>query len=1306
MMMIVTAGTAVRAADTGQSGSANTTDNVKVRLYTDDGVTDYQTGSEITVYTGVQISGNKTVLPNTTMKVTVPKQYLDPSYNGSQGSKASTGANLLKDPVVTSDANHYYITYAFKTLSGGQSIDLPFVFQTMKFTTPPNTTIPIKTQFFDEKGTELGSQALTLKNLAQTKVNVEGKEKTFTDSHASGGQKTSTDPANLDVMYTGLNINVSGREGPLGIYAPAKYKIVIQLKNGVIFDPSFNSANAGWTYDQTAQTLTKTVDAPQDEYYQDGNVYNQDETVYLKYPGWTYDQKTAAFTTTVTPLDANGKVIAGTVSGAVPSYITIKKKTVLKQADIWKGRPDSYTYSVQNKDKVSSWRIVATNTSEYSDGTEDLPEGTGNLYATSIVDRDLDGHLYYDSITIDKDSTVGNPDQLSRNILYGYNSKGEKTEIARNLKLGEAYTIPEANHKDANQVYRKLELVFPDKVTVEPGKEIVVTVKTKVFPHDWEQEMEDTPSWFLKDTKNDLIGSHQNWVSLYGTFDKSETGKWLRNDHDNLYIYSNGRVDLDSQTKNANCIINETAAVTSTVWVRGQATTGADGSSYLLKNSKLYMIVPNGWEYVNEDSNKTQLQYTNTAGKTSTADVSPEILYDFQGTGQMALAFDIPNDLKPETNLNATIHLKATTSTPTGSSQVISWLSYENNGKDGLTASICAAEDKYDLNGNGQTKDKINQTSVSIKYTPPKEVAGVKLVGKDLNSLTPASTSYRDLGDRFWYGLKLVNQMDDQKVKTLDLLDVLPYVGDKALVKNQQGVYIDRGSKFKTQITGPVKFIVDGQEKDPEACGYEVLYSTDKPVNGDLNANLGKTFSKNVSDWSKVTMFRIVMKDGTVISPKSTVTFAVPAKVNDDQTAKATAKHGDVAYNSFAFASSVEDKAKFTEDNYLEALKTVLPLSRYTVDGTVYRDYNYDASLSKAEQTLKGITVGLFNNSGQKVDETQTDANGYYKFAVDKRGTYIVRVLKKPSDLYFHGTVKDTDGLFPQSTISTDPKLVNNKKVGNDVNGSGISGVFALNPTKRQQTVNSALEEKPIAISVQKEWSGTANDITSVKVSLTGLNQQKTLTLEKDQRWRGSFTGLRYKGPDGKVIPYTLTETTKVKGFETAITGNAKSGFTVRNISTAKVDIPVVKKWDGPAADKAVFNLLADGKATGKTLTLTKDNNWKGLFSGLSKYDKKDGHEIQYTVEEQQMDHYTSRITGNEKDGYVVTNKYTRKEVPGQPGRKDNNPPAQNNVKQNNSQKRSSIQTGDQTNPAPWIALGALAALGIVVLSVRKDRKA
>ncbi len=171
-----------------------------------------------------------------------------------------------------------------------------------------------------------------------------------------------------------------------------------------------------------------------------------------------------------------------------------------------------------------------------------------------------------------------------------------------------------------------------------------------------------------------------------------------------------------------------------------------------------------------------------------------------------------------------------------------------------------------------------------------------------------------------------------------------------------------------------------------------------------------------------------------------------------------------------------------------------------------------------------------------------------------------------------------------------------------------------------------------IDIPIKKVWENPRiPHPDKVKVNLkNGDTVIDSITLSESDDWKGVFSNL----PAG--ARYTVSED-PVEGYDSAVTGDAERGFTVTNTSTAKVSVPVEKKWVGPAAEKATVRLLADGKDTGESAELSKSNSWKHSFEGLPKYSKS-GSVIDYAVAEVPVEGYSSKVTGDAERGFTVTN--------------------------------------------------------------------
>lgn len=189
-------------------------------------------------------------------------------------------------------------------------------------------------------------------------------------------------------------------------------------------------------------------------------------------------------------------------------------------------------------------------------------------------------------------------------------------------------------------------------------------------------------------------------------------------------------------------------------------------------------------------------------------------------------------------------------------------------------------------------------------------------------------------------------------------------------------------------------------------------------------------------------------------------------------------------------------------------------------------------------------------------------------------------------------------------------------------------------------TVKNTNNEK-IKIPVEKTWIGPKLEKVRVNLLADGVVKEHA-ELSEANGWKHEFKDLPKYKPDGSKIEYKIQEIDE-PNYDSEITGNVENGFKIKNTNNEKIKIPVEKKWIGKEADLVKVNLLADGKDTGKSVTLDKASRWKGEFKNLPKYDDKDGHEIAYTVKENKIEGYVSNVSGNAKDGFVITNTITGK---------------------------------------------------------------
>ena len=186
-------------------------------------------------------------------------------------------------------------------------------------------------------------------------------------------------------------------------------------------------------------------------------------------------------------------------------------------------------------------------------------------------------------------------------------------------------------------------------------------------------------------------------------------------------------------------------------------------------------------------------------------------------------------------------------------------------------------------------------------------------------------------------------------------------------------------------------------------------------------------------------------------------------------------------------------------------------------------------------------------------------------------------------------------------------------------------------------TITNTITGK-VNIPVTKVWVGP--EATSAKVTLYADGVEKdSVTLNAANNWVHVFANLD-KYNNGTEIVYTVTEE-PISNYDSAITGDVATGFTVTNTNTEKVAVDVTKNWVGPATDSVTIKLLADG-AEVESAVITAAENWMHTFSNLPKY-AADGHEIVYTVDEYDVPSYVKAIEGTSSTGFTVTNTITGK---------------------------------------------------------------
>ena len=162
-----------------------------------------------------------------------------------------------------------------------------------------------------------------------------------------------------------------------------------------------------------------------------------------------------------------------------------------------------------------------------------------------------------------------------------------------------------------------------------------------------------------------------------------------------------------------------------------------------------------------------------------------------------------------------------------------------------------------------------------------------------------------------------------------------------------------------------------------------------------------------------------------------------------------------------------------------------------------------------------------------------------------------------------------------------------------------------------------------VNVSARVSWNDANNQDgirptdTLVQLYADGTALGDKVVIESNKEWTKTWSNLpKYKA--GKEIAYNMIAYA-VSGYTVKVTGSALEGYKAEYThNVQKMNVTVQNAWNDldnvvdsrPA--QLVVEIYANGKTTGKRVTLTEANNWKATVSGLDR--NASGKRIQYAV--------------------------------------------------------------------------------------------
>lgn len=529
-------------------------------------------------------------------------------------------------------------------------------------------------------------------------------------------------------------------------------------------------------------------------------------------------------------------------------------------------------------------------------------------------------------------------------------------------------------------------------------------------------------------------------------------------------------------------------------------------------------------------------------------------------------------------------------------------------------------EDVYDLNGNGSTTDKIPYAQSNYTIVAAEGIYARKYIAKndDLSDASIVTRTFKP-GETFNYKLTIKNNTD-KAVEDGVVYDVLPKVKD---VNTLDGS--GRMTEYTVSLRGPVTA--------PE--GWTVYYTTDTGVTTDTMAQAADKdiWTTAVADYSQVTGIKLVANQGVSISARGEASFGVPvvnpSELTDEVKALMQERTKDnednggrsglvQAHNQFGY------KAKGHEGNRESNTVTAQIFS------AAFQVKKVDKEDSK--KVLEGAEFTLTDANGAVVATATSDKNGELSFNTLTEGTYTLKETKAPENYKLdeteHAVVVTYDADKQIYHVTVDGKAVGSKAVPVEIANEADIKYLDLEASKVWDDQDNQEGLRPASVEFQLYKNGKA--------------QGKPVAVSAATDWKAHFTNLPDKDSDGKLITYTVKEV-KVPTHYTVDTEEASftdGKATITNKRTPETTTVTVKKiWndaqnqDGLRPSTIKVHLLANGKEVQSIDLAGQGNEWTYTFTDLPVY--KDGQKVVYTVTEDKVDNYTTKI-----DGTTITNSY------------------------------------------------------------------
>ena len=1218
----------------------NSTAKTKLRIInlngdnTIDEKTEFWVKDTIPVAADLAISGSGVNYSNPKLKITVQKSPAITKPGFVDSLKATNNEQ-------TEDANNYYMTYTFDSLTGGTKLTFPLPFMFKEDTANNGDSVTIKEELLDENGGVIDSVSKTYTAKKATYSYNDSNVLTFGASRDElidpskpaknnvirvhkvqvydDSNKTKPEGSPVEAYFSPTNKAPEGAGDKATFERPKNLRIEVKLPEGVELGEGGDSSN--WTYDAATRTITRNYgelgqgDTSWTRYNEIGVTANP----ILKFKSIPAGQ--------VVNLDAKFTVNVG-----LPNEYKLPDRTLPIKFDIEKVVFAPYLGSTLAKDNLTG---VGNDPFPYK-----LDEGVytldkGRIYDNNVNDQTDNGMIY--TLKLGNENNGSSPtDPTNGKVMHVWSiddvlirdkQPGVPNKIYyKNYQLGrvEPYGTmlkDDARHKKLVEDTIKNFNDTPNKLygVKEDGTKVEIASNIK---YQQKIDVNNTAGDFVRlslEFERPLVLDNTSLLFYVGAY---PTDKEIKNFEDSTYDatqYYYGTSEAKVEENQTLTTTRETATTIKDYYNGNWAVTGlalptpkswmsdlsgdkvitykSSGSfaNVLLSQARLRGTYGAWGPYLGKPVTNIKAIYllppefsyvqTNaTAGPSNPSGISktPEVIDNFRNTGRQAVIFSVP-DINPnlenkDDEFAIDIKIKASQYAQQGNNRIDAYVTYDNNKIIQPWDGNLAYTDQLDLDGDGDKREQFIHRAMDINFIPPLELLIAKRVGLDTASMKFLEIG--DLGEEFYWKVE-INNNTIAEMNDISFIDTLPFVGDNVIVPNKQNVYKPRGSQFNTPLTRSLESVPENAEV---LKNFDVFYQL-APQNALEAVRDGEWLAEGqITDFTKVKSIKIQLKPGKVLASKTTANFFIPSKIPYDSTLTSN----QTANNTVAMST---DKTFYSEANMVR-----IGVAKYVVKGTVFSDFNKNGVINDNEQKLSGYKVELIDKktgdvavdvNGNKLEAT-TDNEGKYSINAYKRGDYFVRFTKLNND---DKLTKSNDRVDGNNAIE-------------EIAGTNYvkSADFALNPTNDDVIKNAGFE-------------ATKRDVTIEKVD-SQLNQDgskkylKGATFELRQNGNAVYTATT--GEDGRAVfkdvkfgSYKLVETQAPTGYAPAVAEkdvtideNGDAKYEIANdLVLGKVEVTKVDKDDPTKKLKGVKFVLKQGNDEKYEATTGEDG--KAVFDGV-----------------------------------------------------------------------------------------------------------